>query len=455
MKKTIKLYAKKTLSVLAILAVAIFIYATPKLQYHKTPLSCVFQINFNSSIRYKTFFLENPTRWVLDLKNVPEKHIQLPLIDQSCDVNNIRFGRPDQKTLRLVFDLKEKYTPKLAKLNQGHALQIRFTNRASLKAPRGKAEKNSNQMAQSLTKKKKESPNLFSQARDIVVVIDPGHGGKDPGATGKSGVHEKDVVIKIARFLQEDINQMPGFKAYLTRKGDYYLKLRQRLDVARKYQPDLFISIHADAFHNSKSKGASVFALSPRGATSEAARWLANRENESELMGGVDLSDKAHVLKSVLLDLSQTATIGSSLEIGRHIIGQLRKNTSLHHRRVEQAAFVVLKSPDIPSLLVETGFLSNRSEERKLRRSSYQKLVADSLSRGIFQYFENHPPRHSWLAQKKQSWVSYRVKPGDTLSAIAWRFGVTVSELINKNQLKSSQLHVGQSLNIPKVSISS
>ena len=454
MKSITQLYLKKVLAIVALFVGGVMIYATPKLQYRNTPTSCVFQINFNSAIRYKTFSLNDPSRWVLDLKNINEKNIQLPSIGQACGVKKIRLGRPDQKTLRLVFDLKQKYVPKLSKLNQGHALQIQFSNGSSSQKPLKAIVQKTLEPSKKPPVSSKESPNLFSQARDIVVVIDPGHGGKDPGATGKSGIHEKDVVMKIARFLQEDINQMPGFKAYLTRKGDYYLKLRQRLDIARKYKPDLFISIHADAFHNSKSKGASVFALSPRGATSEAARWLANRENESELMGGVDLSDKAHVLRSVLLDLSQTATIGSSLEIGRHIIGQLRKNTTLHHGRVEQAAFVVLKSPDIPSLLVETGFLSNRSEERKLRRRSYQKAVAESLSRGIFQYFENHPPRHSWLAQRQQSWISYRVKSGDTLSTIASRFGVTMLDLKSKNHLKSSQLYVGQSLSIPKVSIS-
>jgi N-acetylmuramoyl-L-alanine amidase len=236
----------------------------------------------------------------------------------------------------------------------------------------------------------------------IIVVIDPGHGGKDPGATGPHGHHEKKVVLAIAKQLQKQINSYKGFKAVLTRGDDRYLTLRYRLALAREYHGDMFVAIHADAYINSSAFGASVFALSQRGATSEAARWLAQRENQSELMGGVDLADKDRTLRSVLIDLSQTATIGASLNMGSGIIVHLREVTPMHANHVEQAAFVVLKSPDIPSLLIETGFISNPTEEQQLIMRSHQKRLAQAIAKGIVQYFKTHPPRGSWLATESK-----------------------------------------------------
>ena len=236
----------------------------------------------------------------------------------------------------------------------------------------------------------------------VIVVIDPGHGGKDPGATGPAGTHEKKVVLSIAKRLQSAINSNPGFKAVLTRGDDRYLTLRYRLALAREYHGDMFVAIHADAFINDSASGASVFALSSRGATSEAARWLAQRENQSEIMGGVDLADKDPTLRSVLIDLSQTATISASLQMGSGIISNLRDVVPMHVNHVEQAAFVVLKSPDIPSLLIETGFISNPDEEQQLLMRTHQQQLADAIAKGIVQYFVTHPPRGSWLSTQKQ-----------------------------------------------------
>lgn len=241
-------------------------------------------------------------------------------------------------------------------------------------------------------KPKMASKSTLKHRRLIVIVIDPGHGGHDPGAIGVFHIKEKTVVLKISHFLQTVINQQPGFRAYLTRNADRYLSLRERLSVARRYKADLFVAIHADAFPNHHSSGASVFALSLKGATSEAARWLAQKENESELMGGVALSDKSQLLKSVLINLSQSATIRASLDIGRYMIQGLDDITALHYKRVEQAAFVVLKSPDIPSLLVETGFISNARGARKLINPTYQKRLARALMMGIRSYFQDNPP---------------------------------------------------------------
>lgn len=230
---------------------------------------------------------------------------------------------------------------------------------------------------------------LLKQHHDITIVIDPGHGGKDSGAIGVSGIQEKNVVLAVSKYLQYILNQQPGFHAVLTRNGDYFLELRQRLNIAHKYKADMFIAVHADAYSNPDATGASVFALSQRGATSELARWIAKKENESEL--GHVIANKNLLLKSVLIDLAQTLTIDTSLQIGQSIIHQLSFLTQLHCSHVEQAAFVVLKSPDIPSLLVETGFLSNINEEKRLNDTRYQQKIAFALAQGIKNYFLMHP----------------------------------------------------------------
>lgn len=230
--------------------------------------------------------------------------------------------------------------------------------------------------------------------RDVIVVIDAGHGGKDPGAAGPRQNVEKRVVLNIALKLKQLIDKQPGMRAVMTRRGDYYVGLRERLNIARKANADIFVSIHADAFNNRNSNGASVYALSPSGATSEAARWLAEKENYSEL-GGVDLSgldDRNGMIRTVLLDLSQTATINAGLQIGDKILQNLNQMTTLHHNKVEQARFVVLKSPDIPSVLVETGFISNPREEFNLTSPAYQDRLSAAIFQGVKRYFWDSPP---------------------------------------------------------------
>jgi N-acetylmuramoyl-L-alanine amidase len=232
----------------------------------------------------------------------------------------------------------------------------------------------------------------------IIVVIDPGHGGKDPGASGKGGNKEKNVVLAISRHLRDLINREPGYRAILTRDGDYFIPLRQRLNIARSYKADLFIAVHADAINNPFANGASVFALSERGATSEAAKWLAERENQSEMIGVGDLSDKDQLLRSVLIDLSQTHTISVSLQMGNSVLQQLSRVTHLHNARVEQAAFVVLKSPDIPSLLIETGYITNPSQEQQLIQPYYQSQIASAILQGVKGYFSRHPTQDNLLS---------------------------------------------------------
>jgi len=228
--------------------------------------------------------------------------------------------------------------------------------------------------------------------RMVTIVIDAGHGGEDPGARGRGGTLEKDVTLAIARRLKERIDLEPGMRAVLTRDGDYFIGLAQRVQKARRVQADLLVSVHADAFVQPHARGSSVFALSERGATSAAARWLAKRENESDLIGGVNLDVKDPVLARTLLDLSQTATINDSLKLGKAVLGQLGDVNSLHKSAVEQAGFAVLKAPDIPSILVETAFISNPQEERRLRDAAYQEKMANAMLQGIRRYLAQNPP---------------------------------------------------------------
>ena len=230
-----------------------------------------------------------------------------------------------------------------------------------------------------------------NQARCLRVVIDPGHGGYDTGAISSSGLREKNVVLAISRDLYSLVKATPGYCAYMTRTNDSFVSLRGRLAIARKYGADIFIAIHADKFKDPGARGASVFAVSKRGATSEAARWLAQKENTSELLGGPEIDDASKPLKTVLLNLSQNATIGRSMDLGKTVLMQLNKVSHLHHVTVEQAGFIVLKSPDISSILVETGFLSNKQEEANLRQPAYQKKIANAIYRGILAYNARYP----------------------------------------------------------------
>ena len=307
-------------------------------------------------------------------------------------------------------------------------------------------------------------PPVPNGKRDIVVAIDAGHGGEDPGASGSRGQHEKDIVLQIAKELQRQINSEKGFRAELTRTGDYFIPLRKRTEIARKKGADLFISIHADAAPSRAAFGASVFALSDRGATSETARWLADTENRSDLIGGagnVSLDDKDRMLAGVLLDLSMTATLSSSLNVGQKVLGNMGRITSLHKQRVEQAGFMVLKSPDIPSILVETGFISNNNEAAKLATASHQQALARSIHTGVRQYFQQNPPPGTYIAWLRDTGKiaagprEHTVRPGETLAMLAVRYQVSVTSLRSTNSLKTDELKVGQRLDIPATTLAS
>ncbi len=281
--------------------------------------------------------------------------------------------------------------------------------------------------------------------RDLVVAVDAGHGGDDPGARGPKGTREKNITLQMARVLVAKINAEPGMKAVLTREGDYFLPLRKRMDLARRHQADLFVSIHADAFKDKRVQGSSVYVLSDRGASSEHARWLAEQENASDLIGGVSLDVKDDVLASVLLDLSQTASLEASIDVAERVLQGLRKIGRLHKNRVESAGFMVLKSPDIPSILVEAAYISNPDEEAKLRSTQYQQKIADAILTGLRGYFSLRAPEGTSLAANRR----HVIGRGDTLSGIAQQYRISVQTLRQVNGLNGDQIRIGQVLTIP------
>ncbi len=391
------------------------------------------------------FLLKNPDRLVIDIEDAKLRQ-KLPQAGADDKfVSRLRAGVRNKGDLRVVVDLKQGINPKSFVLkpnaNYGNRLVV------DLYASR--------QGAAITVSKRVVKSYKDSGLRDVVVAVDAGHGGEDPGARGARGTYEKTVVMAIARKLAAMIDKEPGMRAVLTRKGDYYLPLRKRMKLARKDRADLFISIHADAFKNPKVRGSSVFVLSQRGASGEAARWLAAKENSADLVGGVSLEDKDDVLASVLLDLSQTATIQHSDRFAKSVFSHLKKMGKTHKRTVQHAGFIVLRSPDIPSILVETAFISNPNEERKLRDSNHQRKLATAMLAGIKDYFRYALPPGTYLAQasiRKQQTMPkrYVINRGDTLAAIAKRHQVSLSSLRSANKISGDHIKVGQVLQIPR-----
>lgn len=399
--------------------------------------------DLSGRVSHQLMTLKNPDRVVVDIKNA-KKSARFDGLDiANSPIKSIRSAARNGKDLRIVLDLNTQVKPKsfLLKPNDtyGNRLVIDLNALQSAKA-KPSAIKNLS---------------VAGDARDVIVMVDPGHGGEDPGAIGPGRVREKDVVLAISQELVRQINTVKGYKAYLTRSSDYYIGLRKRTELARERNADLFVSVHADAFTRPQANGASVFALSLRGATSETARWLAQKENASDLIGGsgVKLGEHDDMLASVLLDLSSTASLKASLSVGDKVLSSLGGVARLHKRNVQQAGFVVLKSPDIPSILVETGFISNPAESRRLKTRKYQRQIATSISKGLKGYFSDNPPLGTWLAAQKAGSLSgdgsYTVRSGDTLSHIAASYSVSVNKLRQLNDLRSDVLRVGQRLKLP------
>jgi N-acetylmuramoyl-L-alanine amidase len=356
------------------------------IQFKELANSTTIIFQFQGQPKTKIFMLNAPYRLVVDMQNTQLKKPLHPLVSGKHLLNGVRQGFLARNTIRLVFDLLGPV--KIHKTIRRGQLSI------SLVVAKKQTQESSETQTMSI-----RSP---GNRRPVMIVLDPGHGGKDSGARGPRHILEKDVVLAIARRLQAQINRQPGMRAILTRNNDYYISLRQRLRIARRLNADIFVAIHADAYNNPLSHGASVFALSQRGATSEAARWLAEKENYSEL-GGVNLShldDRSGVIRTVLIDLSQTATIDASLQMGERVLSYLGRLTSLHKDHVEQARFVVLKSPDIPSILVETGFVSNAYEASHLSSAAYQERLSRAIFNGLQSYFWEYPPHNTLIEDR-------------------------------------------------------
>lgn len=389
-------------------------------------------------VTHNLFTLQNPDRLVID---VPAARARAGLEASGGLVKGIRAARNAPDTLRIVLDLKQAVRPRSFNLTPngqyGNRLVIDLYDADTHEAPAAAS------TPSGPPRVKKSVAGQAGKLRDLVIAIDAGHGGDDPGAIGRRKTCEKDVVLAIARRLARLVKQERGMRPVLIREGDYYVGLRQRIEKARKHKADLFISIHADGFTDHRASGSSVYVLSRRGASSEMARVLAARENAADLVGGVSLDDKDDLLREVLLDLSQTATLEASFSVADNMLDELKQIGKTHKSSVQQAGFVVLKSPDIPSILVETAFISNPAEEQKLRNPRHQQQLASAMLHGIRDYFGKHPPPGTLVARQ------YVVKRGDTLSEIAQQFSVSLSSLRGYNSLQSDTLRVGDTLRIP------
>jgi len=425
------------------------------------------------------FSLENPLRLVVDIENV-KYSLTPPLLDaDNQHISLIRSAQNQKDVVRFVFELKKPLRAKDFVLSPnelyGHRLVIDLLEQtvATKNTPPGLAQ--TKHPAESQVVNQPDSIGNTStvvsagisnnEPQPLLIAIDAGHGGEDPGALGYRGSREKKLTLEIAKRLQQIIDRDPRMRSFMVRSGDYYIKLHKRRLIARRAKADLFISIHADAFRRRSAKGFSVFALSQRGATSAMASALAAKENASDLIGGVSLSDKDDLLAKVLVDLSMTNTISESVNLGGRVLQELHKIGSLHSSKVEQAGFAVLKSADIPSILVETGFITNPTEERNLKSSRYQEKLANAIYTAINKYVQQTPYHSTASYANPQQFGSvnpvvstytslvrpsfHKVISGDSLSKIAQRYGTSVAAIKRLNGLKSSTAVLGQRLKLP------
>ena len=353
--------------------------------------------DLSGPVQYKTFSLSAPERLIIDLSgaNLSGDFSQLAL--SNTVIRAIRSGHFGQGDTRIVLDLSSPVQLNSFLLppqdGQGHRLVLDLKTAAPL------------QIAAVPSEKTEPVTDKAHPKRDIIVVVDPGHGGKDPGAVGAKGEREKDVVLSIAQLLAKRLKREKGFDVKLVRNDDFFVPLRKRVEIARKHKADMFISVHADAAPRLTASGASVYCLSEGGATSATARFIAQRENGADLLGAtslLNLKDKDPMLAGVILDMSMNATIAASLQLGSTVLGSLAGITTLHQKRVEQAGFAVLKSPDVPSILVETGFISNARDSQRLVTARHQQAVADGLFEGLQRYFQKNPPMNSYVAWQQE-----------------------------------------------------
>ena len=395
-------------------------------------------LDLSRASEHKIFTLRGPDRLVVDLKDGRLSKALAKLPPATGSIKAIRTGVRANGQLRVVLDLHSAVRSRSfaagPNAKYGDRLVIDLHREGSF----------------ATVKRASES---YAAGRDIVIVVDPGHGGHDPGAVGKRRTREKDVALAVSKLLAARIDREPGMKAVLVRDGDYYVDHRDRMEIARKNKADLFLSVHADAVEDRRAKGASVYALSLKGASNEAARQLAQRENASSRVGGVSLAGKDKDLVKVLLDLSQNAALGASLEVGDSVMAELARIGSVHRRKVQQANFLVLKSPDVPSILVELAYISNPEEEKKLNDRNHQNRLAEAILTGVRGYFYNNPPADSLVAAEMRKQparkVRHVIRRGDTLSEIAERYNVSMSAIRSANRLSGNSIRIGQTLQIP------
>jgi len=451
------------------------------------------EIELSAPAQYKFFTLSNPARLVVDLQGAKlDAAYDLPAANGV--VTNVRTGRPTPDTLRIVFELGRMVSTDAHVEGSGGRTRLLLDLSPPGGTPRAAAPLPSSIAVTSpaTTTRQPESIAAALPAiepaevvtprvppaktmkdvigpgqRQLIIAIDAGHGGKDPGAHGPSGLNEKAVTLAVARELARQIDADPGMRAVLIRDGDSFVPLQDRYMKARSAQADLFISIHADAAVNDAANGASVFVLSTRGASSQAARWLADQENAADLVGGVSLDHKDHNLAAVLLDLSQSATMRASDDIAGQVLASLKNVGKAHKSSIERANFVVLRSPDVPSMLIETGFITNPVEEQKLNDPDYRKRLASAITSGVRSYFTDQPPPGTWYAARQDDVPmpamvavndrsprrssSHVVSRGETLTLIAAQHGVPVDTLREANNKHNDRVRVGERLRIPMV----
>lgn len=411
---------------------------------HRAPDHTRIVFDLDENVEHKVFLLADPPRVVLDLTDVDLRYDVQQLAFKDTPIRGVRVGRHEANRLRLVFDLSTTVKPRTNVLKpvapHGWRLVLDLFDEEMIAA----------------------APKLVAPAskkgpRRMVVAIDAGHGGEDPGALGPTGLREKDVVLQIAKRLYALLKKEPGITPVLVRDADYYVPLAERRRIAAEdHDADLFLSIHADAFTDARAYGASVFRLSQNGASSATAQHLAKIENNSDRIAGIYEEEKDNSgLLGVLADLRMRGVLTHSAVLGKHLLNELGEITPLHggRRTVEEANFAVLREPKMVSLLVETGFISNREEERKLRSAAHQEKLASALRNGIYQYFKDNPTPDTWFdAHRRENGgarVAHRIQSGETLSYIAQHYSVSEARIREVNQLSNDIIKVGQTLQIP------
>ncbi|MCZ4374247.1 LysM peptidoglycan-binding domain-containing protein [Vibrio diazotrophicus] len=407
-------------------------------------------IDVQSEVSFTYFTLTSPERLVIDLKNTSSKS-KLPMKVTDSDVlTKIRASSPpDKGTYRLVFELKKKSPAKLFTLAPTPGGQ--YGHRLVVDLPHDDVSSQGGSSSGSPTQVSRDASQFYGNA-NIVVAIDAGHGGEDPGSIGPTRKYEKNATLSISKKLVDQLDAVPGIKGVLTRRGDYFVNLNKRSEIARKNKAHLLVSIHADAFSSPKPRGASVFVLNTRRANTEIARWVENHEQQSELLGGAGQvlakNNSDRNVSQTLLDLQFSHSQKEGYKVATNILSEMGKVAHLHKADPVNASLAVLKSPDIPSVLVETGFISNPTEEQLLFQRSHQDKLARALAKAITQYFEENPPEGTLFANRNKT-QKYKVQRGDSLSAIAHKYGTSIEAIKRTNKLTSNSLSVGQVITIP------